>query len=389
MSIASQLPNPSPDALAQSAALSALLRKAIIDAGGWLPFSRYMELALFTPRLGYYSGGSHKFGPEGDFITAPELTPLFGQALARQVAQITAASAPDVLEVGAGTGTLAVDILLALEVLNALPERYAILELSAELRERQQQAVRQRAPHLAHRVHWLNDMPAQFSGCLIANEVLDVMPVDRLVWRAEGIFERGVSLDVQQALCAADRPASGKLLAAAQSLALRPGDEDYVSELSLAAQAWIASWADRLQHGAMLLIDYGYPQAEYYLPARSSGTLQCYYRHRAHSELFLWPGLNDITSFVDFSAIAHAAHDAGLEVLAYTTQASFLHNCGLLSLLAERGPSESADYLRAAKAAQRLTAPHDMGELFKVLAVGKGELPNLLGFSRGDRLHSL
>ncbi|THF59393.1 class I SAM-dependent methyltransferase [Pseudothauera rhizosphaerae] len=384
------LPRPSADALAQSARLLDLLRAEIHAGGGWIDFARYMELALYAPGLGYYSGGARKFGPGGDFITAPELTPLFGQALAAQVEQVMRASAPHVIEAGAGTGLLAADLLLELERRGCLPERYDILELSGELRERQFDTLAEKASHLASRVRWLDTLPDTFSGALVANEVLDVMPVHLVALRAEGVFERGVALDDAGTLRWADRPAAGAALAAARALDLpHPAEGEYVTEICLAARAWVAEWAPRLQAGALLLVDYGYPRPEYYLPSRSSGTLLCYYRHHAHGDPFLWPGLNDITSFVDFTVAAEAAFDAGLEVYGYTTQAQFLFNCGVLDCLARRGPQESADYIRAARAVQRLTAPQEMGELFKVLAVGRGMMGPLLGFVRGDRLHAL
>lgn len=384
------LPTPSPEALQQSAALLDRLRREIAAAGGWLPFTRYMELALYAPGLGYYSGGACKFGPAGDFITAPELTPLFGQALASQVGDILAASAPQVLEVGAGTGLLAADLLAALEATGQLPERYAILEVSGELRSRQFDTLAQRVPHLASRVSWLDDLPEQFSGAVVANEVLDVMPVHLVVSSAAGLAERGVTTDSEGNLAWAERPLGPALSAPAEALGLpRAADGSYLTELNLAGPAWIREWARRLGRGALLLIDYGYPRAEYYLPHRAQGTLQCYYRHQAHNDPLLWPGLNDITAFVDFTAMAEAAFDAGLEVYGYTSQAQFLFNCGLLEHLARRGPREGADYLRAARAAQRLTTPQEMGELFKVLAVGRDIPQPLRGFARGDRLHAL
>ncbi|MBN8441983.1 MAG: SAM-dependent methyltransferase [Thauera sp.] len=390
----SSLPSPSPDAVEQSARLLELITAEIAAAGGWIPFSRYMELALYAPGLGYYSGGARKFGPGGDFITAPELTPLFGQALAAQVEQIMHASAAEVIEVGAGTGLLAADLLLELERRGSVPERYGILELSGELRERQFDTLAQKAPQLASRVRWLDSLPETFSGVVVANEVLDVMPVHLLASRAEGMFERGVAFAADSqglsALRWADTPVSGAVADAARAMALpQPRQGEYVTEINLAARAWVAAWAERLRQGAMLLIDYGYPRAEYYLPSRSSGTLLCYYRHQAHGDPFLWPGLNDITSFVDFTAVAEGAFDAGLDVLGYATQAQFLFNCGVLGCLDRRGPRESADYIRAARAVQRLTAPQEMGELFKVLAVGRGVGGPLVGFMRGDRLHTL
>ena len=385
-----ELPTPSPHALEQSAALQTRIGQIIQEHGGWLPFTRYIAAALYTPGLGYYSGGAEKFGPGGDFVTAPEITPLFGQSLARQVADIMTQSAPIVLEVGAGTGLLAADLLLALDGAGTTPERYFILEVSGELRRRQLDTLRRQAPELVSRVVWLDDLPEHFSGAGVANEVLDVMPIHLIVSRVDGLWERGVAADSDGNLIWQDRPLLGAALTAAKALELpRPEVGEYVTEINLAGAAWIAEWARRLTRGALLLIDYGYPRAEYYLPHRSRGTLQCYYRHRAHDAPLQWPGLNDITAFVDFTAMADAAFDNGLEVYGYTSQAQFLFNCGVLDLLANRGPQESSDYIRAARAVQRLTTPQEMGELFKVLAVGKGLTPPLRGFLRGDRLHTL
>ncbi len=382
------LPEPSADALQHSNRLLQMMRDRLAR-DGWLSFADYMSLALYQPGLGYYSGGSRKFGPGGDFITAPELTPLFGQALARELGPAMAASGPQLLEVGAGTGLLAADLLAELARLDAVPESYAILELSGELRERQFDTLAQKVPELADRVRWLDTLPDRFDGVVLANEVLDVMPLHLVACRADGIHERGVALDGER-LRWADRPATGKLLEAAEALQLpRPAEGEYVTEINLAAAAWVGEWGQRLGKGLLLLIDYGYPRAEYYLPSRANGTLLCYYRHRAHGDPLLWPGLNDITAFVDFTAVAEAAFAAGLEIYGYTNQANFLFNCGILDALERRGAKESADYIRAARAVHRLTAPHEMGELFKVLALGRGVGPALCGFARGDRLHAL
>lgn len=384
------LPQPSPDALEQSARLVSRLRSLIEAQDGWISFATYMAEALYAPGLGYYSGGAHKFGPGGDFITAPELTPLFGQALAAQVQQIMALSAPHIIEAGAGTGLLAADLLLELEHRGALPDSYGILEVSGELRERQFDTLATKAPHLASRVRWLDGLPEHFSGALVANEVLDVMPVHLVAWRPDGIFERGVALGSDGNFVWADKPATGKVAEAAAALDVpQPEEGEYVSEINLAGRAWIAEWAARLERGAMLLVDYGYPRAEYYLDSRGTGTLLCYFRHHAHGDPFMWPGLNDITAFVDFTAIAEAGFEAGLDVLGYTNQATLLFNCGLLECLARRAPEDSIDYIRASKAVQRLTGPHEMGELFKVIALGKDITQPLLGFTRGDRLHAL
>lgn len=385
-----KLPQPSPEALEQSDRLVARLNSLIDAEGGWISFATYMAEALYAPGVGYYSGGARKFGPGGDFITAPELTPLFGQALAAQVQQIMALSAPHIIEAGAGTGLLAADLLLELEHRGALPDSYAILEVSGELRERQFDTLARKAPHLASRVSWLDGMPERFSGALVANEVLDVMPVHLIAWRPEGIFERGVARAEAGGFAWADKPAAGRVAEAAATLDISlPEEGEYVSELNLAGRAWIAEWAARLESGALLLVDYGYPRAEYYLSSRSTGTLLCYFRHHAHGDPFLWPGLNDITAFVDFTAVAEAGFEAGLDVLGYADQANLLFNCGILECLSRRAPEEGADYIRAAKAVQRLTGPHEMGELFKVIALGRNIDQPLIGFLRGDRLHTL
>lgn len=384
------LPSPTDDAAAQSGSLSTLIR-AEIRREQWISFARFMALALYTPQLGYYSGGARKFGEAGDFVTAPEISPLFGQALAAQVAQVMQASATQVLEVGAGTGQLACDLLRALESQGALPDNYLILELSGELRARQQALIERDLPHLSTRVRWLDAMPERFCGCVVANEVLDVMPVQRVVWRPDGIFERGVALDAAGNFCWQDRPASDRLLAAARALpVVAPESGEYLSEICLAASAWVAEWGRRLEQGALLLIDYGYPRDEYYLPSRDSGTLQCYYRHHAHNDLLAWPGLNDITAFVDFTTLAEAAHSAGLTVAGYTSQASFLSDCGILDQLRMLGAPDEAAYLRGARAALRLLGPHEMGELFKVLVLARG-LEGLpwLGLRSGNRVFAL
>jgi SAM-dependent MidA family methyltransferase len=342
-----------------------------------------MELALYAPGLGYYSGGSRKFGSEGDFLTAPELTPLYGQALARQVAQVLAASAPQVIEAGAGSGRLAADLLQALDALDCAPEHYRILELSGELRARQQATLREHAPHFADRVEWLDELPERFSGCLVGNEVLDAMPTHGLRWDdGSGVLEGGVGLEDGR-LTPAERPATGALLAAAQAM---PVARPHRGELSLAARAWVTELARRLEYGAMLLIDYGLPSHELYHPQRDGGTVRCHYRHRVHDDPLWLPGLSDITSHVDFTAVAEAGFDAGLDVLGYTSQAAFLLNCGIGELL---GQSSNADDLRARGAANVLISPNEMGELFKVIALGRGVPGTLLGFTRGDRVHTL
>ncbi|HTY98754.1 MAG TPA: SAM-dependent methyltransferase [Rhodocyclaceae bacterium] len=380
-----QLPPPSADAQAASRALAALIAGQIEAAGGWIPFARYMELALYAPGLGYYSGGSRKFGQEGDFLTAPEITPLFGQALARQVAQATAASAPYVLEAGAGSGRLAADLLKALAGAGQLPEKYFILELSGELRARQQATLAAEAPAEAHRVEWLDRLPASFSGCVLANELLDALPAEAVAWRAEGPMERGVVLG-PEGFAWSERPAPPALAAAMAQL---PPSPPFAAEIGLAARAWTAEWGRRLAKGVLLLIDYGLTRRELYHPQRDGGTLRCHYRHRVHQDPFWWPGLSDITAHVDFTAVAEAGHDAGLDVLGYTSQSGFLMNCGLAEVLAERQAGGGEQATRAMGAVGLLISPNEMGELFKVIALGRGVDEPLLGFVRGDRTHTL
>ena len=383
------LPVPSADALAASAALARHMAARIAADGGWIGFDRFMELALYAPRMGYYAGGAHKFGAAGDFVTAPQLCAAFAQTLAAQVAQLLALSSPQIIEVGAGSGLLASDLLLELEQRHCLPERYGILEVSGELRARQQQTIAIRAPTLLPRVRWLDRLPEHFDGVVLANEVLDAMPAHLVLWQGETIAERGVAV-ADGEFTWRNRPASGRLLARAQVLA----DEcaiaaGYCSEISLLAPTWVSEWAAILGCGALLLIDYGFPRREYYHPQRDAGTLMCHYRHHAHDNPFYLPGLQDITVHVDFTAIVEAACGAGLELLGYTTQASFLFNCGLTEIVSRTPVTDSLRYLPLANAVQKLISPAEMGELFKVIALGKGISEPLLGFVSGDRSATL
>lgn len=379
------LPVPAPEALAHSQRLQQAIAQDIIAAGGWISFARFMEQVLYRPGLGYYAAGARKFGAAGDFVTAPEMTALFGRALSRQVAQVMAASAPTVLEVGAGSGRLAADLLIELERIGCLPDRYFILDLSADLRERQQQTIAAAAPHLLARVEWLDRLPDTFSGVVVANELLDAMPAHIVAWRENGIVERGVALDEAGGFTWGEHPAKGALLAAAEEIGrqcqLPPGFE---SEISLAVGAWSAEWGRILDKGALLLIDYGFPRREFYHQQRGRGTLMCHYRHHAHPDPFYLPGLQDVTVHVDFTAVIAAAHGAGLDLLGYTSQGQFLLNCGILDLLAAI-PNGTPDYIRATGAVNALLMPHEMGELFKVIAIGRGIDDPLCGFASGDQ----
>ena len=386
------LPLPPADALDASAALSTCIGDAIEAAGGWLGFDRYMALALYAPRLGYYSGGAAKFGRDArdgsDFITAPELTPFFARTLARQFAPLIALDLPRVLEFGAGTGRLAADLLLALETDGALPETYQIVELSGELRVRQQETLAARAPHLASRVQWLDELPAQFEGVIVGNEVLDAMPV-RLFARLGGRWhERGVAL-ADGKFTFEDRPLADNAIP--DALRALPGDHDMVTETHAEAGGVTRAVGAMLTRGAAFFIDYGFPAAEYYHPQRAEGTLMCHYRHHAHPDPFLYPGLQDITAHVNFTGIAEAAVDAGLSVAGFASQARFLMNAGITELLMELDPTDARAFLPHANAVQKLLSEAEMGELFKVIVLTRGlddALP-LAGFARGDRVHAL
>ncbi len=381
------LPAPSADALATSQALCRRIADAIRAEGGWIPFSRYMELALYAPGLGYYSAGSCKLGSAGDFTTAPEMSPFFGRTLARQLAQILPQTAGDLYEFGAGTGKLAIDILTELERLDALPRRYVILDLSADLIERQQSAIRAALPHLADRVVWRDSLPDQIDGVVIGNEVLDAMPCELLHWTPQPML-RGVTLNPEGGFQWEDRPPTdAQLIRLAADTGVN--DSDYTSEISLANRAFIHTLASRLARGGIILIDYGYPAAEYYHPQRHMGTLIGHYRHHTVDDPFYLPGLMDLTCHVDFTAIAQCGIDAGLDLIGYTTQAQFLVNAGITRLLQELDAADSASYLPQAAMVQKLLSMQEMGELFKVIGFGKQVDIHWQGFLDGDRCHTL
>ena len=396
-----QDPLPQPDAVAQahSQALCHKIVATIDAAGGWIPFTEFMGLALYAPGLGYYSGGSHKFGAAGDFVTGPEMTPLFGRTLANSIAPMLAATKPYVTEVGAGTGKLAGDLLQALEAIGQLPEHYDILELSAELAERQRQHLQATVPHLMDRIHWLSTLPDHIEGVLVGNEVLDAMPVELVRWKGGQGQRLGVRIEsTAESIRFVTAPGDTSQALAERIRALAEKYEwpdDYTTELPEAGPAWIATLAQRMTQGALLLIDYGFPRHEFYHHERTGGTLMCHYRHRAHPDPFYWPGLQDITAHVDFTAIAEAGFDAGLEVTGYCTQASWLMDAGLLDLLAAEQPADPAQMtqslVRTQHAVQTLLSPAEMGEFFKVILLTKG-LPGSLripGFIRSDRSHTL
>jgi SAM-dependent MidA family methyltransferase len=382
----SSLPTPSPDAQQHSQRLCNVIQHDIALQGGWIPFSRFMELALYAPGLGYYSAGASKFGESGDFITAPELSALFGHVLARQLGDIMELTTPHILELGAGSGKLALDVLSELEKLDKLPESYSILEVSAELRQRQQALLQEKLPHLFTRIHWLDALPTEISGAVIGNEVLDALPVHLVHWSDTAILERGVVCDGQTFAWQDRRPESPSLLELAEQFNL---PDNYLSEISLTARGLVSSLCQRMSKGAMIFIDYGFGAGEYYHPQRSSGTLMCHYRHHAHDEPFFLVGLQDITAHVDFTAVAESAIDHGAHLLGYTSQASFLINGGIAEMIAKVSPDNLPEYLPLSAQIQKLTSPAEMGELFKVIALGKGINTPLRNFLVGDKSRML
>lgn len=377
------LPIPDPDARRHSARVNAALVAAIDAAGGFLPFAQWMDIAMYAPGLGYYAAGTQKFGEAGDFVTAPEMTPLFARSLAPDVEAIVAASAArEIIEWGAGSGRLAADLLAALDVRGVAISRYAIVETSPVLRERQRE-------RLAHdrRVEWLDTPPAKVSGAILMNEVLDAI-APAAVARIDGRWqERGVAV-VDGAFAWATRPlADAALVAAAE--ARYPPSVDYASEINLAAEALVAQCAESLVDGAMLVIDYGFARTEFYHPQRDQGTLMAHYRHRATADVFVWPGLADITAHVDFTAVAEAAERMGVQVAGFAPQAAYLLSAGILDRLLDVGEPGSAPFIRESAALQKLTSPAEMGELFKVIALARSTRIAWRGFAIGDRSRTL
>lgn len=379
----SSLPLPSPEAQNHSRQLSGLIQHDIALQGGWIPFSRFMELALYAPGLGYYAAGASKFGAAGDFTTAPEISSLFGRTLAKQLAEIMASSGTaQILELGAGSGKLALDILTELEQLEQLPEKYLILEVSADLRERQQALLQNHLPRLLGRVQWLDVLPAKISGAVLGNEVLDALPVHLLNWSGAHIYERGVSCNGSRFTWEDRLPETTALLELAQQISV---PDYYLSEISLTVRGLVGTLCERLTNGAILFFDYGFGAREYYHPQRSSGTLMCHYRHHAHDDPFFLVGLQDITAHVDFTAVAESAIDHGAHLLGYTSQAHFLVNGGITDFIRDISPDNLREYLPLSAQIQKLTSPAEMGELFKVIALGKGIDSALSNFLAGDK----
>ena len=380
------LPLPSPAAQQSSANLQTLLAEEIRKHGNWIPFSRFMELVLYAPQYGYYTGGSHKIGNDGDFITAPTLTPLFARTLARQLQELLPQTAGNIYEFGAGTGQLAADLL------NNLSDginRYYIIEISPELAARQKDLIQTLAPQAAQKIVHLSALPETFDGIIIGNEVLDAMPVEIIRKDEGGSFEHvGVCLDNDRFTYSA-RPLHDLQLSALASLYFSKISSPYTSELHPQQYAFIRTLASRLEHGCMIFIDYGFDAAQYYHPQRNQGTLIGHYRHHVIHNPFDFIGLADLTAHVNFTDIAQAGTDAGLDLIGYLPQSHFLLNLGITELLAQTGKTDSAAYIREAAAVQKLIDQHEMGELFKVIAFGKNINIDWTGFCFGDICYKL
>ena len=387
------LPEPEAEAKKYSQLLMQRIRAVCNQANGWIKFSEYMNIALYEPALGYYSGGLQKFGQKGDFITAPEVSPLFGQCLAKQILEVikNLQKSSDekifIVEFGAGSGILAVDILLQLEALDCLPEKYFIIELSAELKQRQKQKIKKKTAHLLEYVQWLDQLPDDVSSAIIvANEVLDAMPVECFRITGNGIESLMVGFE-NDSLVSRYLPAEQNTVETVVSIQQRSEvifSENYISEYNPAISGWLSALENRIKNLVILLIDYGYNEKEYYHPDRVNGTLMCYYQHRAHDDFFWWPGLQDITAFVNFTDVAYCAVDSGLEVSGYTTQAAFLLANGLSELHATQVTDDVQQQIKLSQQIKTLTLPSEMGDRFKVMALTKNYEEPLTGFSMLD-----
>ena len=377
------LPAPTAEEIAHSAQLTARIRQAIHAAGGSIPFAQFMHMALYEPSLGYYVAGLRKIGKDGDFVTAPEISPLFSQCLANQCTQIlNELGGGDVLELGAGSGIMAADILMELEKRECLPQHYYILDVSPELRDRQFHTLQRQVPHLLERVTWLDSLPAQpLRGVILGNEVLDAMPVELFRIMNGEMFTLAVSAN--------DAGFAFVTTPHAQPAPYESLPDGYTSEYNPALPAWLQSVADCLTAGVVLLVDYGYEAREYYHPERDQGTLICHYQHRVHDNPLVYVGLQDITASVDFTAVANTGLDVGLELYGYTTQAMFLASSGLEQAFLAALQARPEQQYALAQQVRLLSLPSEMGDRFKVIALGKDYHSALLGFQLDDRRYRL
>jgi SAM-dependent MidA family methyltransferase len=379
------LPAPPPEALAHSTELAERIAERIAQAGDWIPFSKYMEMALYEPRLGYYAAGARKFGEAGDFVTAPEISNVFAKCMALQARQVIEKTGGNILELGPGSGVLAADMFEELLAHKVVPERYFLLEVSPDLRERQRKLLAYRFPEHIGRFVWLDSLPEKITGLVIANEVLDVVPCAIVHRTRDQLLERGVIV-TEAGFAWDDQPMPDDALKRRAESAFPPGDYSYLSEINLAAEGLVRTVAASIDKGVALFIDYGFPEREFYHPQRFMGTLRCHYRHRFHGDPFFLPGLQDITAHVDFTAMARAAEGVDAEVYGFTTQAYFLISCGLAVMVADGDPGMTLSRLKGTSAVHRLINPSEMGELFKVLGVGRGIDGPLLGFQSARHL---
>ncbi len=388
----SGLPIPDDDSLAHCQKVTASIKEAIEESDGSISFAQFMHLALYSPGLGYYNVGTTKFGAAGDFITAPEVSPLFGRIVARQCkAVLQQTDNGQILELGAGSGKLAVDILRSLDDLKSLPERYLILETSADLQARQQNLIRDELPGLHHRVEFLSELPTELTGVVIANEVADALPVERFERTHDAVLQMHVTAD-DAGFDWSRKPAPKILSAAVERIEADIGEPlpgGYQSEVSLGLPDWIAQLARCLHKGLVLLFDYGISRSEYYSPDRNQGWLRCHFRHHAHNEPLIYAGIQDLTSWVDFTAVAQSADENGLDVAGFVTQADFLISGGLEEELAGIAELPIADQLELSRQVKILTLPGEMGENFKCIGLSRGELTGLTAFNNADKAHKL
>lgn len=385
-----QLSEPSPEEKQISQTLCTIIRQRIHENNNWISFADYMQLALYTPQYGYYAGGCHKIGAKGDFITAPTLTPLFGQALTAQIAELLPKTAGNIYEFGAGTGDLACTIIQTLQTQNHAFEYYYIIEVSTELKQRQRALFEQKIPEFADKVIHLNSLPEYFDGIILGNEVLDAMPCERICWQdASHIEQIGVTYSEGKGFSLANRPLTDPVLLQ-QAEQIEIDIFPYESELHPIQTSFIASLAEKLTRGAMIWIDYGFESKQYYFPERSMGTFIAHYHHHSIHDPFFYPGLCDLTAHINFTQIASIAIDMGLALSGFTSQAYFLLNLGISDLLSSVANPEQVDYIKQSKAVQILLNQHEMGELFKVIGFTKNiDADNWLGFKEGDRCHKL
>ena len=386
------LPRPDATSVEHSERVAAYIRARIEEAGGSISFAEYMHHALYAPGLGYYTAGTTKFGEDGDFVTAPEVSSVFGHVLARQCAEVLEqVDGGSILEYGAGSGKLAVDMLKALVRLGALPSKYRILEVSPDLRERQEIYVCEHIPLYADIVEWVDDVPDELRGVIVANEVLDSMPVERFVRRRSGVMQlRVVAADTGFGFLEAPAPEHlAQYVAVVERNLGRQFSDGYMSEVCLATSPWIGGMSHALREGVAFLFDYGVTRREYFAEERSDGWLRCHFRHLAHNNPLVLPGIQDLTAWVDFSSVAVAAVAQGFEIAGYSAQAQFLMAGGLEQELKDIAALPVEQRLRLSQQVKTLTLPGEMGERFKCIALRKGAITTPTAFSLADRTHTL